>query len=125
MKCPKCRQYMQPINYQGVEIERCRNCWGIWFDDFELEDLKKMAGSEIIDIGDVETGRDQNENVAILCPKCVPSVMMVSEHDKRQPHIKYERCTSCNGVYFDAGEFRDLKELTMKELFKSLFHGTE
>jgi Zn-finger nucleic acid-binding protein len=113
---------MQPITYQGVEIERCRNCWGIWFDDFELEDLKTMAGSEIIDIGDIEVGKDHNENEVIFCPKCVPSMLMVSEHDQKQPHIKYERCPECNGVYFDAGEFRDLKELTVKELFRSFFN---
>ena len=125
MKCPKCRQYMQRITYQGVEVERCRNCWGIWFDDFELEDLKHMAGSEIIDIGDAERGKEQNENEVIFCPKCVPTMLMISEHDKKQPHIQYERCPECQGVYFDAGEFRDLKELTVKEFFKSLFHGSE
>lgn len=125
MKCPKCKEYMQPISYKGIEIERCRNCWGIWFDDFELQDLKDMAGSEVIDIGDTEMGQEHNEQDVIFCPKCVPTVLMVPEHDQRQPHISYERCPECNGVYFDAGEFRDFKEFTPGEFFRSLFKRSE
>ena len=41
--------------------------------------------------------------------------------DHNQPHIKFESCTVCYGVFFDAGEFRDYKELTLTESVKRLF----
>jgi len=38
--------------------------------------------------------------------------------DEQQRHIGYETCTDCNGSYFDAGEFRDLSQLTLSDVFK-------
>ena len=37
-----------------------------------------------------------------------------------QFHIKYESCPSCFGAFFDAGEFRDLKEHTVIERFSQM-----
>ena len=45
---------------------------------------------------------------------------MISMVDLNQPHIKYEACTVCYGVFFDAGEFKDYKEKTILDLFKDL-----
>ena len=119
MLCPKCKHYMKPISYQGIEVDRCTHCLGIWFDRFEQEDLKHLSGSEVIDIGDAETGREQNKKTRVFCPKC--RTLMMPETDEQQPHIHYERCPQCKGVYFDAGEFRDYKKLTIGEFFRSLF----
>ena len=110
---------MQKITYKDVEVDRCTNCYGIWFDEPEHEDLKKLSGSEVIDIGDVDLGRKQNEKTDIICPKC--NKKMLVENDDQQIHIQYEKCPSCQSVYFDAGEFRDFKQLTIKELFRSIF----
>ena len=37
--------------------------------------------------------------------------------DKDQHHIHYESCPTCYGTFFDAGEFRDLKEFNVVERF--------
>ena len=42
MQCPKCAQAMEKVKFQDVEIDRCINCGGMWFDMLELEDLKKL-----------------------------------------------------------------------------------
>ncbi len=39
-----------------------------------------------------------------------------------QFHIKFEACPACYGTYFDAGEFRDLKEHTVLERFSQMLH---
>jgi 4a-hydroxytetrahydrobiopterin dehydratase len=31
--------------------------------------------------------------------------------DAKQPHLWYEACTECYGIFFDAGEFKDFKEV--------------
>jgi len=71
-------------------------------------------------MGDPEVGRAQNSNFDAICPRC--EVPMMPESDKKQAHIHYEQCPDCKGVYFDAGEFRDYKELTIGEFFKSMFN---
>ena len=43
--------------------------------------------------------------------------------DRRQPHIWYESCKVCYGVFFDAGEFTDFKEETLLDWFKGVIKG--
>ena len=116
MECPKCNAKLETISSHGIDVERCSGCYGLWFDMLEKEDLKAIAGSEAIDIGDSDVGRKYNNNKKIKCPEC--HVAMVSMIDKDQLHIQYEYCSSCHGTFFDAGEFRDLKEHTIIERFK-------
>jgi len=118
MKCPKCCAEMARVQFLGIELDRCTGCQGLWFDMLEHEQLKQLAGSESIDTGSADTGRRQNSNASIPCPVCnVPLIRMVVSG---QPHIWYEGCTVCYGVYFDAGEFKDFKELTFVERVKAL-----
>jgi Zn-finger nucleic acid-binding protein len=43
--------------------------------------------------------------------------------DLKQPHIRYEKCPSCYGIWFDAGEFKDYKEENLSDIFKDIFSG--
>jgi acetyl-CoA carboxylase beta subunit len=37
MKCPKCGHQMKEIDLQGIKVDRCTQCSGIYFDRGELE----------------------------------------------------------------------------------------
>ncbi|MFZ4548819.1 MAG: zf-TFIIB domain-containing protein [Bacteroidales bacterium] len=39
MNCPKCNNLLLISNTQGVEIDHCPNCRGIWLDRGELEKI--------------------------------------------------------------------------------------
>ena len=39
MKCPKCGHDLTVEQYRGLEIDRCTNCDGVWFDAGEAEQL--------------------------------------------------------------------------------------
>jgi PAT family beta-lactamase induction signal transducer AmpG len=116
MRCPKCRSDMDQVDYQGTEVDRCSLCNGIWFDAGEIELLKNKQIARAIDIGDSKTGKQANVINSYLCPRC--SGDMVSMVDPRQRHIRYETCNACSGSFLDAGEFRDLAELTIADFFK-------
>jgi Zn-finger nucleic acid-binding protein len=119
MQCPKCAAAMEAVSYEGIEIDRCTRCKGIWFDMLEHEDLKNISGSEAIDIGLPALGKEHNNKHRIACPVCKePLIKMVVS---AQPHISYEACTVCYGVYFDAGEFTDFREETFAESWRSVF----
>lgn len=121
MKCPKCEAEMEKVTYNSVEVDRCTSCGGLWFDRLEHEDLKEAEGSEAIDTGNPETGMKYNEMENVDCPVChSPLIPMV---DSKQPHIWYEKCSVCGGVFFDAGEFKDYKEETFSDHFKKFFSG--
>ena len=119
MNCPKCSAAMEKVQYESIEVDRCTDCRGIWFDMLEQEHLKALEGSEEIDIGDPEVGKQTNIVDQINCPVC--ATRMIRMVDGRQPHIWFESCTVCYGVFFDAGEFRDYKQETILDFFKDLF----
>ncbi len=118
MDCPKCKNSMESVSYENITVDRCTFCQGIWFDALEHEHLKHIRGSGSIDIGDPEIGKEFDDVSHIDCPVCNTS--MIRMVDKDQPHIHYEACTVCFGVFFDAGEFTDYKHKTVFDFFRDL-----
>ncbi len=116
MECPKCHSEFKTIEYEGIEVDQCTKCEGIWFDILEHEELKKIKGSESIDSGSPEKGQEYNKIDKVDCPKC--KTQMIRMVDIKQPHIWYEACSICNGVFFDAGEFKDFKKYTILDFIK-------
>ena len=119
MNCPKCDGEMARVGYETIEINRCTGCSGLWFDMLELEHLKAIEGSVEIDIGDPKVGKSFDSVERVECPIC--ETRMLRMVDSQQPHIHYESCPACYGIFLDAGEFRDYKEETVFDFFRSLF----
>ena len=119
MKCPKCQAEMAGIQFAAVEVDRCGNCGGIWFDMLEQMDLKGARGAAAVDTGDAAKGKEMDKIRRADCPRCHAG--MISLHVPDQPHIVVEQCAICNGVFMDAGEFRDFSQVTPIEFLRSLF----
>jgi len=116
MRCPKCRSDMQQIMIGGMEVDRCSACHGLWFDEGELSLLRNKDAAAALDIGDVVTGKKQNEIEHYRCPRCAgPMNRLV---DPAQTHIWFERCGSCRGSFFDAGELTDLATVSVSDFFR-------
>jgi len=47
MKCPKCGYDLITSDWQGVSIDQCPNCHGIWFDAGEAESLLKHGDQNV------------------------------------------------------------------------------
>ncbi len=114
--CPKCAgETMAQVTVQEVEVDRCPRCGGLWFDVEEHERLRRVEGSETVDVAAGATRTSSREQV-LDCPRC--HTRMVSTHVPDQPHIVVETCPVCYGLFFDAGEFADLKHMTLRELLR-------
>ncbi len=121
MNCPKCDSAFEKIFVETIELDRCTNCKGIWFDSGELKEILKIKNSEKVDIGDQKVGK-RNDNIKnVRCPKC--NQIMAPMVDLKQSHIWYEYCGSCGGVYLDAGELKDLKEINIFDKIKNIIKG--
>ncbi|MCH7741400.1 MAG: zf-TFIIB domain-containing protein [Proteobacteria bacterium] len=118
MQCPKCLSDMEVIDYKGIEIDRCTECFGMWFDHLEREDLKSLEGADEIDIGDEFVGARYNEILDVPCPKCKVKMDHVLHTEPFE--IKFESCPQCHGAYFDAGEFKDYMEDEIFEQFQDI-----
>ena len=118
MECPKCKSSMRRFTVDGIEVDQCTACEGLWFDILEDEKLRSHAGE--VDKGDARTGAQHNKTDRINCPVC-PNTPLIRMVDPHQPHIWFESCSSCHGRFFDAGEFRDLGQRTLGDVLKGLF----
>lgn len=118
MRCPKCRCDMEQVEINSTIIDRCTSCAGIWFDEGEVEALSNPEAATAIDTGRTAVGKQHNHIHDYRCPRC--GGQMDKKVDPEQQHIWYESCTECKGSFFDAGEFRDLAQVTISDFFKKL-----
>lgn len=81
---------MQAIFLNGVEIDRCTACAGLWFDWSELGRVSRrpMVSKRVAEA----TGRP--------CPRCKVDLVGAV----LPPGITVERCGSCVGYFLEAGE---------------------
>jgi len=110
---------MEKQSCASIVVERCTNCFGIWFDSAQDGNSKNAKAGKALDIGDRNIGKEWNRDTEINCPVC--KYPMENMTDDKQKQIEYEVCPKCYGIFFDAGEFKDYEEQTVAELIKSLW----
>ena len=71
------------------------------------EEYFRRKDQEAIEKLRQERARAESEAVALRCPKCDGTLSEITFED-----VQIDRCSSCNGVWLDAGE---LERLTDKE----------
>ncbi len=109
---------MENETFSGLTLQRCSGCKGLWFKPEAFERLKKDDWlSDHIDTGSASEGAKQDKIRRIQCPECGSGMRHIA--DDKQAHILYEECPDGCGVYFDAGEFRDLAKTTFWDKFKT------
>ncbi|QQE10624.1 zf-TFIIB domain-containing protein [Planctomycetota bacterium] len=119
MQCPKCESNMSTVTVGDVDVDRCDSCKGIWLDALEYDKLKNMKDDgKLVDTGDENVGKMHDHERDIKCPKCNTMMVGMTFHD--QPHIQYEMCSMCGGMYLDAGEFKDSVEFTFSEHIRAM-----
>jgi uncharacterized protein len=121
VQCPKCSGTLQVVVQDSMEIDRCDQCGGLWFDMLELDRLRKSGRVAALDTGDAGVGKDLNRQAKVNCPRC--NTLMIPMVDLRQSHIWYESCGVCFGKWFDAGEIKDLSQETIFDFFRGLMTG--
>jgi Zn-finger nucleic acid-binding protein len=118
MICPKCNAAMETVSVEGIEVERCTGCRGLFFDAREHEKLKDIRrAAETLDIGTpaakaegggavtaTATTKSKTGTKKIQCPSC--HTQMIEMAVQGRAWLKFESCTVCHGAYFDAGEFK-------------------
>ena len=123
MNCPKCPGTMESRTYgRKITVRRCVDCGGLFCQPQVLLEMKREWMSEVVlDSGDPAVGQKHNRLGDINCPEC--AIPMRKTVDKHQSHIWYEQCEQCEGMYFDAGEFTDLKYDTFLDRIRDFVRG--
>ncbi len=86
-------------------------CGGLWFDALELEKLlQQRSAMKRIDSAGGSVAPDAQ---AQFCPR--DKARLIDMRHLDQPHVKYESCKICGGLFLDAGELNDLSVHTLAE----------
>jgi Zn-dependent protease with chaperone function/Zn-finger nucleic acid-binding protein len=100
MKCPSCNQpsLVETMTRGGVLVEICKTCKGVWLDRGEVfffsrkpRELERLLASEL----HAEKPSDRE------CPRCGTNL---AESPFLRPELLVDRCSQCEGYWFDAGE---------------------
>lgn len=49
--CPNCKTPMAITSYEGISVDTCNTCKGVWLDRGELEKIKEKIEDESQSIG--------------------------------------------------------------------------
>lgn len=110
MDCPACKSQMFVMEYDGLELDHCPDCEGVWFDGGELAllfaDAQDRAHPELVpglirDLPDAATGEAQRR-----CPACRRRMRKVNIGPRRR--VLVDACGRGHGLFFDRGEVADL-----------------
>ena len=105
MNCPKCQSTAREMTIEGVELDFCPSCKGMWFDKDEIAFIEELQG-DVPDISEVEKdARTTNYD----CPRCGIKL----EEMKFTPvqDLLIDRCPQCKGIWLDRGEFSKLEQI--------------
>jgi len=107
MECVDGHGPMDSENMDGVEIDICRECGGVWMDKGEL---KKVLTNEDLHAGDeikqeLKELRRQKPKIdwdnQRKCPVCMERMQKVNY--RYSSHVIIDRCEQ-HGIWLDAGE---------------------
>jgi uncharacterized protein len=106
MKCPKCQsETLVGHKIEGVGVDRCSSCEGIWFDAQELGDLLAEDAKQVASLrrGSV---REELAGKKGDCPRDGGELLRV--YSAIEKTVIIDACPDCRGIWLDGGEFAKL-----------------
>ena len=116
MHCPMCHEAMKAKKIGDVEIDECLQCRGIWFDKGELAEAKDQVDPDLrwLDFGIWQReARFHINDGPLKCPRCRKNAMR--EINFQGPDVDFKFCPWCEGVWLDAGDFRNILNALSEE----------
>ncbi|RLC40112.1 MAG: hypothetical protein DRH33_00990 [Candidatus Nealsonbacteria bacterium] len=125
MHCPLCKVNLKKTVFNGVEVDYCPRCLGLWFEKDELRQAKDEKDKNLnwldIDLWK-EKGKFKISPGKKLCPSCQAPLYEVCYGDS---NVKVDLCNLCEGIWLDRGEFKKiigyLREKEKEEILKNYF----
>lgn len=123
MDCIKCKQGMFKAKMQGVLVDKCNICGGVWLDGGELDMIKYNDSKDDSTLLKEARGEVLEEKMRLivtegLCPKCQKQRI----NTYVRSGVEIDQCPACKGIFFDYGEL-DRVINSEKNGFKKFLHG--
>ena len=128
MDCPKCLGILEEKDVEGVTVDVCWVCEGIWFDKDELIKVLEADSKDFNTIDVARSGFDGKEAVSMKaefdkktgkCPKCEDKTELERKDFKNK--IFADVCPKCSGIWLDGGEIHKLRNRTLVEIYNTVY----
>ena len=121
--CPKCDGVaLVEVLDEGVAVDCCEQCGGIWFDYGEMREVKEKKDETLSWMDSqlfIDPDKIELTETSYACPCCEGVHMPSLEYDNTGVIVEY--CRSCRGLWLDKGEFEIILEtLQRRQLEQSI-----
>ncbi len=106
-RCGKCGGEFSALFLDGLIVDRCASCRGVWLDHGELDRIIGHATEQETMLPGQQFQQAPLDRLVGSCPTC--RIGLAAYGVPAQP-ASLEICPRCLGVWFDAGELRLLSE---------------
>jgi hypothetical protein len=107
--CVKCNSILDKATFQGLEVDLCPKCGGLWLDRGEIARAAKLPEAELVRLRGLLTGKAGPPPVPTVavapCPACPGSLSEVM-----LGAVRVDYCTRCQGIFLDKGELEGAVE---------------
>ncbi len=115
MKCPFNEVDLVKEMYEGVELDKCPKCRGLWLDPGELERIQRTQEvdyssrlQEAVNAAAAAYNHErQLQEQALACPAC--GVTMEKQEHGFNKWVVIDFCPGCRGIWLDEGELEALE----------------
>jgi uncharacterized protein len=110
--CPNCDVPLRARTFQGIALETCPDCTGVWLDPGELTALSEYTPEELERVQNDAAVKRQgvsvlwNANPTLMCPRCTIG-LIESEHSVTSG-VRLQSCAQCYGVWIGASTLQML-----------------
>src|SRR3954451_22692423 len=106
LTCVKCSSILDRTSFEGLEVDLCPSCRGLWLDRGEITRAARLPEAELSRLralltADGDPPPTPTENT-LACPACEGSL---SEVVLGNVHVEY--CDLCHGIFLDRGELEE------------------
>jgi len=110
--CPDCSVALVPREFQGITIDACPRCAGIFFDEGEVNALKARGLQAMEELENQIVPEVIQEAIADkfrLCPHCKSS--MDKFRYMYHSDVVLDECGVCGGIWVQDGELGRMREV--------------
>jgi len=104
MKCPKCKsEDLKEIKINGVKIDRCEHCGGLWFDRDELRIVRDHRDKNLSWL-DFDLWKNNDKLTVSSKSNCPRDGKPLFKIKCGNTDIMVDICLECHGVWLDKNE---------------------
>lgn len=106
LTCVKCTSVLDRASFEGLDVDLCPRCGGLWLDRGEITRAARLPEDELTRLRGLlrESGGPPPLPTSHLvpCPACEGKL---SEVTLGAVHVDY--CSTCHGIFLDRGELEE------------------